>query len=184
MENVTAEREGIAPDDRAWHSSESSLREKIIEHSFIAELLRCLWQQDCRSVEVLKAEVDRGGYDLVIEANGHTRHIQLKSSYLGAKTADVDVHLNLLRKPSGCVIWVLFDPATLQLGQFLWLGSRAGSPLMDIGEKVARHSKGDSNGNKCSRLNHRTVGKGRFRLLPSVQDLAQVLFDLVSAAKS
>jgi hypothetical protein len=85
-------------DKSDWHNSDppgnidpayfanSSLREKIIEHLFVGELLRTLWQRGARRVELLRAEVDAGGYDLVLECNGIIRHIQLKSSYRGTKS--------------------------------------------------------------------------------------------------
>ena len=88
------------------HFLESGLREKVIEHLFVGDLLRCLWRQGSRDIEVLRAEVDRAGYDLVLECNGVLRHVQLKSSHRSAKTRDVKIHVNLAEKPSGCVIWI------------------------------------------------------------------------------
>ena len=38
-------------------------------------------------------EVDRAGYDLIAECSGHVRHIQLKGSYRGSRTAVQKVHL-------------------------------------------------------------------------------------------
>ena len=87
------------------HSLESSLREKVLEHLFVGDLLRCLWCRGSRDIEVLQTEVDRGGYDLVLESNGFLRHVQLKASYRSAKTSRVGININLAKKPSGCVIW-------------------------------------------------------------------------------
>src|SRR2546422_3216376 len=101
---------------------DSSLREKLIEHVFVGDLLRLLWRSGALDVEVLRAEVDRGGYDLVLESNNVLRQVQFKSSHRGAKTSEVAINLKLAGKPSGCVIWVLFDQDTLQLGPFLWFG--------------------------------------------------------------
>jgi hypothetical protein len=125
--------------DRAdWHSSDprgafdsayssnSSLREKIIEHLFVGELLRTLWRKGARRVELLRAEVDAGRYDLVLECNGIIRHIQLKSSYRGAKTSRVNINVCLQQKARGCMIWIMFDPHT-----------------PSFGERVARHTKGN-----------------------------------------
>ncbi len=47
------------------HSLESGLREKVIDHLFVDDLLRCLWRRGSRDIEVLRAVVDRAGYDLV-----------------------------------------------------------------------------------------------------------------------
>lgn len=51
------------------HSEDSSLREQALVHLFLGELLAEMWRTNRRDIEVLKAEVDRGGYDLVLEAN-------------------------------------------------------------------------------------------------------------------
>ena len=48
----------------------SSLREKVLEHLFVGDLLRCLWRLGRRDIELLRAEVDYAGYDLVLECNG------------------------------------------------------------------------------------------------------------------
>jgi hypothetical protein len=48
---------------------------------------------------------------------------------LEAKTARVGINAALQSKPSGCVIWLRFDPVTLALGPFLWFGGEPGKPL-------------------------------------------------------
>ena len=68
----------VMPDDVDY--LHSSLREKLLEHVFVADLLRYLWQQGRRDMEVLRGEVDYGGHDLVLECNGAMRHVQLKST--------------------------------------------------------------------------------------------------------
>src|SRR5438309_1705853 len=103
----------IESEARSAHSFDSSLREKIIEHAFVADLLRTLWLRGRRDVEVLRAEVDRGGYDVVFHCNRVQRYVQLKSSHREASTAKVTVSLKLKDKPSGCVVWILFDEKTL-----------------------------------------------------------------------
>jgi hypothetical protein len=158
------------------HSTESSLREKTIEHLFIGELLRCLWRKGMRDVEVLRAEVDRGGYDLVIEANGIVRHIQFKASHRTAKTADINVHINLERKPSACVIWIQFDLESMELGPYLWFGAAAGEPIEALGDLIARHSKGNRDGFKAARPNLRVIKKARFEVLNTVEELTRRLF--------
>lgn len=155
---------------------DSSLREKLIEHVFIGDLLRLLWRRGIPDVEVLRAEVDRGGYDLVLECDNVLRHIQFKSSHRGARTSEVSVNIKLAAKPSGCVIWVLFDRDTLQLGPFLWFGAAPGHRLPLLGEKVARHSKADSNGLKAERPNLRVVRRRCFRVLETMDDVVSALF--------
>src|SRR5881396_3207471 len=98
------------------YAADSSLREKLLEHLFVGELLRTLWRRGARQVELLRAEVDACGYDVVLECNGVLRHVQLKSSYRGAKTNRVNINVGLQRKASGCVIWIMFDPRTMDIG--------------------------------------------------------------------
>jgi hypothetical protein len=155
---------------------DSSLREKLIEHVFVGDLLRLLWKKGALDVEVLRTEVDRGGYDLVLECNRILRHVQFKSSHRGAKTAEVSVNLKLAAKPSGCVIWVLFDQETLQLGPYLWFGGAPGEPLPSVGDKVARHSKADASGRKAERPNLRVVPRRRFVSLATMDDVVTALF--------
>jgi hypothetical protein len=163
------------PENQALYR-DSSLREKVIEHVFVGELLRVLWRRGCYDVEVLRAEVDRGGYDLVLECNGVLRHVQFKSSHWASKVAAVSAHLRLADKPSGCIIWVLFDQATMELGPYLWFGGLPSAQLPWLGDKVARHSKGDSLGRKAERPNHRVVRRSRFTILQSIDAVAMMLF--------
>lgn len=158
------------------HFLESGLREKVLEHLFVGDLLRCLWRKGARDIEVLRAEVDRAGYDLVLECNGVLRHVQLKSSHRSAKTRDVKIHVNLAEKPSGCVIWILFDPESLELGPFLWFGGPPRHRMPPLGDRVARHTKGDRTGRKAERPNIRVLAKSRFEVLPTMDAVARELF--------
>ncbi len=46
--------------------------------------MRHLWLDGFTRLELLKPQVDNSGYDLVLEANAVTRHIQLKASHHGS----------------------------------------------------------------------------------------------------
>src|SRR5882672_3896770 len=46
------------------HSADSSLREQALGHMFLSQLLAFMWRNGARDIEVLKSEVDRGGYDV------------------------------------------------------------------------------------------------------------------------
>jgi len=158
------------------HSVSSSGREKILEHLFVGDLLRCLWRKGIKDAEVLRAEVDSGGYDLVIECRGVLRHVQLKASHNRARTARVPVNTRLSRKPSGCVVWMQFNAETLDLGPFLWLGGRPGEALPELGDRIARHTRADSLGEKHLRRGVRVVPKSRFSSFDSIDDIAMALF--------
>ena len=145
------------------HSLNSSFREKLIEHLFVGELLKLSWINKDYSLEVSKPEVDNSGYDLIIEAQGILRHIQLKAAFVGAKTSRQNIHVSLADKQSGCVVWVYFDKNNLALGPYLFFGGKPGEPLPDLSNlKIAKHTKGDADGFKAERPNIRTINKGSF----------------------
>lgn len=164
----------------ASHTENSSTREKILEHLFVGELLRSLWLKGVSDVEVLRSEVDAGGYDLVVECAGILRHIQLKASHMKASTASVGVNVRLSGKPSGCVVWMKFDPETLALGPFLWLGGKPGSALPNLGNRVGRHSRGNRLGQKGERQSIRVVRATGFRKLQTIDHLVTALFGVTA----
>jgi hypothetical protein len=158
------------------HSQDSSLREQALGHLFLGELLAEMWRTNRRDIEVLKGEVDRGGYDLVLEAGGLIRHVQLKSSFLGSKVRSVSVGTKLLAKPGGCVIWLEFAADTLKIERYGWFGGNPGQALPDLGSKIARHSKANSAGLKAERPMHRELPKSRFAPLAGIGPLVSRLF--------
>ncbi len=163
--------------DDSKHFIHSAFREKLIEHLLVGELLKRSWQKGDCSIEISRPEVDRAGYDLIVECNGHVRHIQLKGSHHGAKASSQKISLSLADKPSGCVLWVQFDPASLELGPFLFFGSEPGEKLPDLQPfKPARHIKGNAQGVKAERHNHRIVYKGQFTRMDSIEVLWRQLF--------
>ncbi|MET4290109.1 hypothetical protein ABIB06_000270 [Bradyrhizobium sp. LB8.2] len=158
------------------HSRASSIREQALFHLLLGELMATRWQQGRHDIEVLKSEVDRGGYDIVLEASGILRHIQLKSTFSGSAVRHVTVSTQLLEKPSGCVIWLEVNQQTLTLGRYFWFGGQPGERLPDLGSKVSRHSRGDSTGQKLERPMHRDLGKACFERIDSADDLLARLF--------
>jgi hypothetical protein len=166
------------------HTEHSSFREKLVEHLFVGELLKLAWRNDSCDVEVASPEVDNAGYDLIAEANGVIRHIQLKASFVGSRTATQKVHLRLADKPSGCVLWIYFNSETLELGPFLFFGGEPGQKLPDVtGARVARHVKGNKSGYKAERPNIRVINKGQFTRLDSMQEIYVALFGTSSPSK-
>ena len=155
---------------------QSSLREKVLEHLFIGELLRTLWREGRRDIEILRAEVDSSGYDLVLECNGVLRHVQLKSSHRQARTRSVNVSLNLGRKPAGCVIWIEFDAATLELGPYYWLSGLPGTRLSLDGYKTTRHTRAGRGGIRNERPSLRSVARKHFQSIETMNELIELLF--------
>ena len=170
----TLEPKRTQPPDPA-HFAESSARENLIEHVFLGELLRGLWRRNVRDLEVLRPEVDSGGYDLALEFKGLTRHVQLKSSFTGARRSEVTANVKLLDRPSACILWIFFDPDTLLLGPFFWFGGAAGEKIPPLGDKIAKHTKPNALLEKADRPAHRVVPKSRFAKLETIEAVIQKL---------
>jgi hypothetical protein len=158
------------------HARNSILRERILEHVFVGDMLRRLWQLGNTGVEVLRSEFDRGGYDLVVAFGKIVRHIQFKSSLVSSSTAEQSISLRLAEKPSGCVVWVVVN-ADLSFSHFLWFGGAPGEPLPGVHDlKIARHARANAQGFKAERPDHRRVSKARFERLNSLDDVLARLF--------
>jgi len=67
--------------------------------------------------------------------------------------------------------WIFFDPDTLSLGPFLWFGGAAGEKIPELGEKVAKHTKPNSEQKKADRPAHRIVAKNRFAALETIDEV-------------
>lgn len=159
------------------HYLHSSYREKMIEHLFVGELLKYSWKDGSCNIEISKPEVDQAGYDLVVEKGSVIRHIQLKCTELKSSTANQKVHVKLAEKPAGCVLWIVFDESTMELGPFLFYGNAPGQPLDSLeGLTVAKHTKGNAEGVKAERPNVRVLTKGKFEKMESVSGLMGRLF--------
>jgi hypothetical protein len=157
-------------------SIHSSFRENMIEHLFIGELLKLSWKEDC-SLEIARSEVDNGGYDLIAELNGIVRHIQLKASSTVAATSRQSVNINLARKRSGCIVWILYDEKTLALKSFRFFGGKPGESLPDLSKaSIAKHTKGNSAGVKNERPNIRSITVANFEEISNVVELYRKLF--------
>ena len=155
----------------------SSYREMLLEHLFAGELMRHVWLSKRKRIEVLKPQVDDGGYDLVFEANSIVRHVQLKATFRGSKVRRFPINIGLSQKPSGCVIILLFENDTLKLGPFLWLGGLPAQPLPDINIfPMGKHTKGNSQGEKLDRPRIRIVPWSAFKPVQTIDDLALELF--------
>lgn len=156
----------------------SSLREKTFEHLFLSQLGLELLARGV-DFDVLHGEVDRHGYDVVIDAGGVMRHIQLKVTNVGGARSDVSVNTKLSKKPSGCVVWLIFDPKARSFGGIRWFGSHPGHPLPDTGMKIARHSRANADGVKEERPDHRVLPGSRFDRLEDIGHLADRLFGIM-----
>jgi len=158
------------------HARNSQLRELIVEHLFVGEALRQIWEWGFADVEVLRSEADAFGYDLVMARGGTVRHIQLKTLIVGGKAGEVKISLRLMEKPSGCVIWIVVTK-DLRFDHFLWFGGLPDEPLPSIQDlRVAKHTKANAAGTKSERPDHRIVPRTRFRRVSSLEEILVCLF--------
>lgn len=170
--------ESFPPSEDA--SRKSGFFEQVVEHAFVSEILQEVYFGRGRVVEVLRSEVDAYGYDLVLECNGVTRHLQLKTSRSEGRTAVQKVHAALAEKPSGCVVWVIRheDSETRRMRMsYRFFGGPPGMPLPSLTTfKVAKHTKGDKTGTKKERPAIRLLPKGKFIPIETTGELVAALF--------
>jgi|ERR1035437_295550 hypothetical protein len=161
----------MATDDR--HFMQSILREHIVEHVFVGDVLRTLWKHRVTDVEILRPEFDAHGYDVVMGRGKIIRHIQLKTQ----ATGKVSVSHALTEKPSGCVVWIGLDKDTLELGPFMWLGGLPGEPLPDIsGRPNPKRTTHNAEGVRPVRKNHHVLPPAAFTKLKTVEEVVERLF--------
>ncbi|WP_031410499.1 hypothetical protein [Thiomonas sp. FB-Cd] len=159
------------------HSTHSTLRERIVEHVFVGEMLRSLWRRGIVDVEILRSEFDAHGYDLVIARGDVVRHIQFKTGTAN-RPGKVSVPLALSGKPAGGVLWIHVNDG-LDLGPFFWFDGPPGEPLPPLGPAVPRRATHNSQGERPPRANHREIQAGRFDRLETVEEvLVALLGDL------
>lgn len=153
----------------------STQRERLLEHRLVSDLAELMLRRGIE-MDVMRGEFDGHGHDVVFQAAGVLRHVQLKAMILGGKRSNVSINVRLRSQPSGCVVWMTYDPATLKVVEYRWFGREPGEPLPDIGNSITRHSKANMNLQKTQRIGHRDVAKSRFDKVASLDALADRLF--------
>lgn len=157
-------------------STYSATREKVLEHRFIADITSELWRRGTFNFAVSHSEVDNSGYDLIIEANGVVRHLQLKAMQSVGARWDFALQRRLGTKPAGAGVLMLHDPVTLAIESYRLFAGLPDQPLPPLGEKVARYTKGDSQGHKAERPALRLVPLSSFVAVPNLRVLVDLLF--------
>jgi hypothetical protein len=157
---------------REWRlqTDGSRLLERCLEYQFLGLLTAELLRRGLR-YEVLRGDIDLDGHDVVVEVGGVIRHIQLKGFVAGGRAREVDVNIGLAAKPSGCVIRMTYDPATLQITDWRWFGDAVGRSLPPLGSRFSTHTR-----NGKPRPNIRVLGISRFTRVASIAELTDRLF--------
>jgi|SRR5579883_1142478 len=160
----------------------SSLREKIVEHTFLSQLMREMWNRGFYTLEVSRAESDSFGYDVVFEHGPVVRHIQLKSKS-ERRPQKVSVSKTLALKPSGCVVAIVLT-GNMEIERFYWFGNAPGQPLPALsGFKPTKKLRRDREGKKPPRQNHVDVPISRFSEVPDIAALIGRLFGTLASTK-
>jgi hypothetical protein len=171
-----SEPEGETQEMGAWLAppSVSHYRENLLEHVFISEVLQeCAFARR-QKVEVLRPEVDDGGYDIVLQLGPIIRHVQLKSRFSAAKGRSVPVNANLERHLGGCVVWLFWevDPDSKRSRlTYRWFGNGPRRRTKALPERAALHPK-----TGAIRPNVRTLKWGDFEEVPTTSELVVRLF--------
>lgn len=155
---------------------ESRTVEKLMEHIFLSEVLQECWFRRRQIVEVLRAEVDAAGYDLVLEAAGRIRHVQLKASRQGGKTSKQTINSRLADRQGGCVVWISYEVdeenGRAQL-KYRWWDSDA---------STAPRVPGRNPRTKKERPNTFVLKKADFELIEHTDTLVDRLFGSASSS--
>jgi hypothetical protein len=152
------------------HSTNSTLRERVVEHVFVGEALRTLWRWGIVNVEVLRSEFDAHGYDLVMARRRVVRHIQFKTG-TSRRPGDVSVAWALAGKPSGCLIWIRVTDG-LDMGPYFWFGGAPGSPLPSLESyEIPLRATHNKEGERPPRPNHRLVPGKAFEEVKELEDV-------------
>lgn len=155
---------------------ESRTVEKLMEHIFLSEVLQECWFQRRQIVEVLRAEVDAAGYDLVLEAAARIRHVQLKASRQGGKTSKQTINSRLADRQGGCVVWIAYDVdeenGRAEL-KYRWWDSDA---------STAPRAPGRNPRTKKERPNTFVLKKSDFELIEHTDTLVDRLFGSASSS--
>jgi len=157
-------------------------RENLIEHVFISEILQECWFVREQPIEILRAEVDAYGYDLVLECNGLIKHVQLKATQNARPTRKQTINRFLENKVGGCVVWILIDrqhnEGRVQLNYLYFGGRRPRDRMPPLGDTPALNPR-----SKAPRKNSRLLDAKQFDAIPTTAALLDRMFGRAKAVR-
>jgi hypothetical protein len=151
-----------------------------IKHVWLARLLQVLWEYYPESkLQIFTSEVDDAGYDIVLTLATVTRHVQLKASHVRAKRQSIDVNTALAQAEGGCVVWIFYDPVTLDIQKYRFFGSEPGKPMADLSSfNIAKRVFPDMTGKRPERPRIRAIPKSACVPVSTLDELIEKLFGL------
>lgn len=150
----------------------SVFREKMLLHFFLTDIYQHFWLERNDSLEILHSEIDNFGYDIVVSANGKTRHIQLKSLHSGSATSHFKINERLATKEGGCVIIQEYS----ELNSSIVVVYHFFEATKLEGYKIAKHTKANAEGKKNDRKGIKEVPKKQFKRYGSIGELIKEIF--------
>jgi hypothetical protein len=165
---VSVDRDELDEWLREVGHTQSRTVENLIEHVFLSEVIQECFFRERRLADVLRAEVDAAGYDLILEVDGGIRHVQLKASRKGGSTKKQTINRKLADRTGGCIVWIEYavDPDVCRADlTYLWREST------NLPEKVARNPR-----TGVPRINSCEVKRSDFERLSGVPELVSRLF--------
>ena len=91
---------------------------------------------------------------------------------MDGRSREIGAHVELATKPSGCIIWMTYDPLTLRPVSWRFFGGGPGERIRPLGDRIGRHSRGS----KGFRPDQRIIKAKLFDKVGSVEELVDRLF--------
>jgi len=159
-------------------SENSTYLEKALHHIFLGSILQYMWSKDLSLLEIYSSEVDNNGFDVILSTETVTRYIQLKATNIHASRSRVDVNIRLAKKNGGCLIWMFYDPFSLEITEYLFFGGEIGKPFPNISQfKTGQYTRINASGERPFRKNIKLIPKRYFERIPNIALLVQKLFN-------
>jgi hypothetical protein len=164
----------------ADRSTNSLYFEKLIEHRFISDIMAYCWYKKNETLEIIHAEIDNNGYDLLLCYKNIDRYIQLKTSEEKSTTSQQNINLSIISKKNPCIVWIVrkFDLNKNDfVFKYLFWGSKIGEPLPNVEKlKTSKRTTANSKGVKKERENFRIITKKDFIEFSNIEKLFEQLF--------
>jgi hypothetical protein len=161
---------------KSWTSEHSHYFESYFTHVLLKDLMQALLLSDePRRMTVLHAEVDSEGYDLVLACGPTLRYVQFKARGGSITAFKYSIKASMTQLPGACVLWLLYDPGSLERTCYYLLAGEPGEILGDLlPTSVAHRNKGGQKVDRSGYVNAQMRDANHVRLSPSA--LAEALF--------